>query len=85
MVVLKSFGYALNNPAKEMLYLTTSAVSIAYFITAHYSQVTVAQDIKLKAKSWIDMVRYQTAKVVNLTRRHCAVRNPWCKGNWFFS
>ncbi len=46
MIAIKGFSYALNNPAKEAMYLPTS------------------QDVKYKAKGWIDMFGNRSAKGV---------------------
>jgi len=45
-ILIKGFGYALNNPCKEIMYIPTS------------------NDIKFKAKSWIDVQGNRSAKSV---------------------
>mmetsp|Transcript_63252 Transcript_63252/g.140982 ORF Transcript_63252/g.140982 Transcript_63252/m.140982 type:complete len:160 (+) Transcript_63252:1466-1945(+) len=52
MVVSKGFSYALNSPAREMLYAVTS------------------EQIKFKAKSWIDVFGGHSAKAAGSAVNH---------------
>lgn len=89
MVAVKALGYSLNKPCIEMTYLRTSKVCywmlqyiydtvlecfLFWWFCHHFHCISSFQDIKFKAKSWIDMFGTRGAKAlgaaVNEVFRH---------------
>ena len=76
---LKALSYSLNGPTKELVYIPTSAV-ISSFVPEQYEKQTqtllntmvkhlfmvalLLQDIKFKARSWIECFGSRFAKAV---------------------